>query len=392
MASTNVTNYTVACTLEAFIKPDFSKCDSLGTIIAKQQYFAGTVNDFPIALIHNGTSNLIEFRLSTGNDYNVDLTLSTPILEGWQHVAAVYRANGLCELYVNGVLKNSATFVGTISSTSIAWTIGSSTENGGGIDGSTFNGSISDAAVYGTALTGAQIQAHVARANLVSQDPHYGLNTLLLHANGSHASTTTVDSSTGLKTITSFNGASLSIDQFKFGNSSMFFNGSNQYFGLTNYVDWNLGARDFTIECWVRPSRVVGDQCIIACANGSAQNSNYAFALMMSDNKPYFRFYNVNTAYGGTGNLTVAINEWCHLVAIRNKTTLEFYVNGKLSNQTNVSTIAVNNPAGSVVQIGTSKDNFYPYQGYIDELRITKNVARYAKKFTPPTEPFEDPY
>jgi hypothetical protein len=41
------------------------------------------------------------------------------------------------------------------------------------------------------------------------------------------------------------------------------------------------------------------------------------------------------------------------------------------------------NPTGSLV-IGARNDGLVPFTGYMDDLRITKGIARYTRNFTPP--------
>ena len=42
----------------------------------------------------------------------------------------------------------------------------------------------------------------------------------------------------------------------------------------------------------------------------------------------------------------------------------------------------------SVVQIGRDADSVYGFVGYMDDIRITKGVARYTSGFSVPTEAF----
>jgi hypothetical protein len=44
----------------------------------------------------------------------------------------------------------------------------------------------------------------------------------------------------------------------------------------------------------------------------------------------------------------------------------------------------------SLVSVGGDTDGTSAFAGYIDDLRITKGVARYTTGFTPPVNPFPD--
>jgi len=161
------TNLTNEFTLEAWVKPAAVQNKAVPEIISKRSVYSASYVDFPVALY--GTSKF-SFLLSTGNDYSVDLKLQAPLSpEAWQHVVAVYRANGQCEHWVNGVMHASGIFNGQISSNNRNWTIGQATyENGGGVGLTGFTGLIDEVAIHSKALDSATIQAH---ANGQQYDP-----------------------------------------------------------------------------------------------------------------------------------------------------------------------------------------------------------------------------
>jgi YD repeat-containing protein len=121
------------------------------------------MSDFPVRLFYSAT-NGFQFVLSRGDDYLYDLTLSSGAVTAgqWYHVVAVYRQNGQCELWVNGAMVASQTIGFTITGNSRNWKLANATENTGGTDIAAFSGMLADAAIYGTALSGARIQAHYA--------------------------------------------------------------------------------------------------------------------------------------------------------------------------------------------------------------------------------------
>jgi hypothetical protein len=86
----------------------------------------------------------------------------------------------------------------------------------------------------------------------------------------------------------------------------------------------------------------------------------------------------------GSTTAVISTNTWYHIALVRNSGTSTLYVNG-----TSVgSGTTTGNCSGTYLAIGGYYDTSYLYQGYLDELRITKGVARYTANFTPQTSEF----
>jgi hypothetical protein len=84
---------------------------------------------------------------------------------------------------------------------------------------------------------------------------------------------------------------------------------------------------------------------------------------------------------------TITTNTWYHVAVVRNGTSFKTYINGA-----EVHTQTTSNSLGDYTTplvIGARTFDYnVKLNGYIDELRITKGVARYTSNFIPPTAPF----
>ncbi|RYZ95467.1 MAG: hypothetical protein EOO68_18500, partial [Moraxellaceae bacterium] len=89
--------------------------------------------------------------------------------------------------------------------------------------------------------------------------------------------------------------------------------------------------------------------------------------------------------------INVQPNTWTHVAFVRKSNVLKIFVNGiegySGNNNINFSSSAFTTIGGSA----TGNDFNRYFNGYIDDLRITKGVARYTGNFTPPTAQFEPP-
>jgi len=222
--------------------------------------------------------------------------------------------------------------------------------------------------------------------NIQIDDADFSSVSLMLHFDGANNSTTVTDSSMVPKTGTAMGNAKISTTQYKFGGASGYFDGSGDYVEFANNSAFAMGAGDFTIEMWAYPDTVSGAHALIGYANGSAANTNYSFQLLQNAAQWQLNAFSGSTVYGSAAG-TASVNTQHHVALVRHGANLIAYINGIAVQTTAVGVNGLNDPSGAVLQIGQVQ-GYYPFSGYIDELRITKGLARYTADFTPQTAAF----
>ena len=179
-------------------------------------------------------------------------------------------------------------------------------------------------------------------------------------------------------------GAQISTTQYKWGASSMYFDGTGDYL-IPSSSTTNLqafGTGDFTIEFWFY-SNNSGSQQMLYDSRPASTNGNYITLYKSSSN--VLELY-VNSATRITGTATIAANTWYHVALSRTGGGTKLYVNGNQTGSTYADTTnylnASNRPV--IAADGATLGNI-PLNGYIQDLRITKGYARYPYNFTAPT-------
>ena len=223
-------------------------------------------------------------------------------------------------------------------------------------------------------------------------DEYFQNVSLLLHGNGANGSTTITDSSPTPKTVTAVGDAKISTAQGKFGGSSIAFDGTGDYLTVPHNTGFSADS-DFTCELWVRPSEVNRLQFLLDKRNSPVTNSEWLIYLG-ADNKIAVALFNTAGAvYLNVVGITssLALNTWHHIAFSLASSTLRVFFNGTLEG-TNNSPVGTYSTNSNALSIGRDVANTpaRDYNGYIDDLRITKGVARYTSNFTPPTAPFPD--
>jgi len=208
-------------------------------------------------------------------------------------------------------------------------------------------------------------------------DEYYSSCSLLMHFSGSNGSTTFIDNSPSPKTATSNNGASISTAQSKFGGTSGLFDGADDYVTVPDNSEFDFGAGDFTIEYWeYRTSNAVFKPGI---SRNSSGQPPWMVGWTESGNINFFAGNGSSWSIASAVSMgVIIINSWTHYAVTRQGNTFRTFQNGtQISTFTSTATI----PNGaSPLEIGRYAATYY-YPGYLDELRLTKGVARYTGSF-----------
>lgn len=216
-----------------------------------------------------------------------------------------------------------------------------------------------------------------------SGDPYWANVSLLLHMDGSNGSTSFTDSSPNALTATANGNAQISTAQSKFGGASGYFDGSSDL-GFTPTDATRFGTGDFTVEFWLY-------------ITGSPNDNQVVISFCAWPNTSGFVINYSNTTLGVfTGGFTdsffyprPASNSWHHCAVCRTSGSVVLYIDGVETPPASTTGSLAGNYTDGLQYVGRPTDvNYYKLNGYIDELRITKGVARYTANFTPPTAPF----
>lgn len=222
-------------------------------------------------------------------------------------------------------------------------------------------------------------------------DPHFANVSLLCHFNGADASTSFPDNSASPKTLTANGNAQVDTAQSMFGGASALFDGSGDFISTPAHSDFNMGGGDFTVEFWVRFLSLTGTQTVVGQAASSGSNSTVSFVVQKDSGNKIAAFgCSASTAVGiTTGVTSVTAGVWYHVAYTRAANTFRLFLNG-IQEATVTQGVTLNSSsfALSIGRLGEFNGQYV--NGWVDDLRITKGVARYTANFTPPAAQFPD--
>jgi hypothetical protein len=298
-------------------------------------------------------------------------TVSTVPVAAWTHIAMVCDSGSL-KIYINGIQSGTAGSGSNFTASDITYI--------GQYSGASRNlpGYISNLRVLkGTALYTANFTPPTAPLTAIS-------NTQLL-LNFTNAGVIDNAMMNNLETV---GNAQISTTQSKWGGSAIAFDGTGDGLTLPANVNLAVGAGDFTLEMWVYGAN-----------NGSPVGGSYPrlFTLGTAQTLGCFECYNAaGTMYiemnnGATITFTASTllnSTWNHYAIARSGSSVRAFVNGTQVGSTVTNSVNLNLAATTQSWIGALSASAGNFNGYINDLRITKGFARYTANFTAPTAPF----
>lgn len=285
----------------------------------------------------------------------------------WNHVALT-RDSGTCTLYWNGVSLGTTTSFTNWSDSKFRW---------------------GDSDLYGS------FDGYLCDLRFVTNDPVYTANFTpptepLDEITGTQillrGSDINLWDSAANACLVPLNDAVSSTTQSKWGGSSLHFDGTGDQIFTKSQGNLALKDGDFTIESWVYFDVVYSagtrGQGVFQYEDDDTLNS-FGWPFMAADGNGRWQM-----GYG-TGNVSHASegpseDTWYHMALVRYNGTIKLYIDGveKLSQSDSTDYTRTR------LVVGAYASNADRLNGYIDDFRITKGVARYTAGFTPPAKRF----
>jgi hypothetical protein len=218
-------------------------------------------------------------------------------------------------------------------------------------------------------------------------DPYWANVELLLHFDGPSF----VDSSSNDLAITTNGSPTISTAQSKFGGASGLFGPVSNYLNAPG----DLSSGSYTIEAWFYAAQDHSGDLYAVLSGGSGGSRQYpnrwSFELGVGEGSITMRAAGTNNDPIAEHSGDYTLSTWVHVAWVHDDAaeTLSFYLGGE---RIAIESYSFNPIDYGDLLVGQGSSGVNGFNGeayYLDELRITKGVARYSgESFPVPTAPF----
>ena len=212
-------------------------------------------------------------------------------------------------------------------------------------------------------------------------DDQFAKVTAMFNFDGSDGDTTTagLDASNKNLSLTYSTGDQLSNTQKKFGATSLYVADNVT---ISSSDGFNFGTGDFTIEGWYYLTQFNNHFLYDQWAGTSSGAGNNQIYIKSDEGGAIRVYYDGSSRFTTTGGFS--LNTWTHLAIVRYSNTIKVYFNGTADGTTQ-SYSGQYGKTGTVYIGEQHAGGGGAPQMYVDDLRVTKGLARYTSNFTAPT-------
>jgi hypothetical protein len=186
--------------------------------------------------------------------------------------------------------------------------------------------------------------------------------------------------------------AQISTSVVKYGSGSMYFDGTSDYLLAADTSTGNFGSGDFTIEFWAYDlaRSASGTVWISKWGNSASTGRCWVIGYVTSSTSLVFNISSDGSTQTSlmSASITPALNTWNHYAVTRSGSTYRLFLNGvQQASATSTATLyAPTKPlcVGANYEDVQSSLNNFSVNGYMDDVRLTRGIARYITNFTPP--------
>ena len=351
---------------------------NLGTVFSVETFFYTTSTAKQVFFQLSGYVFYVESnKLTIWAPGSIGGTGADVPINSWAHIVFTRDSSNQARAFVNGVLAWSVSMTAASSQT-IAY-IGA--ENG---STSLVNGYMSNIRfVKGDIPTAYQTTSNTAGTTIFTPPtaPLTAITNTSLLLNFTNAGIYDATSKNDLETV---GNAQLSNTTAKWGSTSIKFDGTGDYLTSNPATTdmYAFGSGDFTIEFWMYIS-VLGTSVPYDQRTTGGNGATSTLYITSST----LRYY-----VSGSDRITsstLSTGQWYHVAVARSGTSTKMFIDGTQAGSTYTdSTVYTNSSLRPFIGGDSNNPGANGFNGYVQDLRITKGLARYTANFTPPTAAF----
>lgn len=181
------------------------------------------------------------------------------------------------------------------------------------------------------------------------------------------------------KTVTANGSVSIASTAGYYGSAASFNGADATNISLGTNSDYNFGTGDWTVELWFN-TNITGRQRLVSTTQGGFGSNTWVLRLEPSNN---LTFFSNNTISGAVASA----RQWNHAAVVRKGTNTSLFLNGVCCGIDTSDTKNYSEGGTNGLWIGTyynTGSGGEAYNGYIQDLRVYKGVAKYTGGFDVP--------